>query len=110
MRFCTLVFAQNQRANRQVPAAKYVYDRTAHTTDGSRYTCDENRIVGGIHCWRSFRSLERVCRGEEERDVQSAGPATHFRHRPKLNLNAAGFVPRRSVALTSAACGANGLF
>ena len=70
MRFCTLVFAQNQRANRQVPAAKYVYDRTAHTTDVSRYTCDENRIVGGIHCWRSFRSLERVCRGEEERDVQ----------------------------------------
>jgi hypothetical protein len=32
--------------------------------------------------------------------VLSAGPATHFRHRPKFNLNAAGFVPMRSVALT----------
>ncbi len=30
----------------------------------------------------------------------SAGPATHFRHRPKSNLNAADFVPMRSVALT----------
>jgi hypothetical protein len=38
--------------------------------------------------------------GEEERDVLSAGPATHFRHRPKFNLNASGFVPMRSVALT----------
>jgi hypothetical protein len=35
-----------------------------------------------------------------ERDVLSAEPATHFRHRPKFNLNAAGFVPMRSVALT----------
>ncbi len=40
-----LVFAQNQRADRQVPAAKYVYDRTAHSTDASRHTCDENTIV-----------------------------------------------------------------
>ncbi len=31
---------------------------------------------------------------------KSAGPATHFRHRPKFSLNAAGFVPRRRVALT----------
>src|SRR5262249_12892247 len=38
--------------------------------------------------------------GEEERDVLSAGAATHFRHRHKFNLNAAGFVPMRSVALT----------
>jgi hypothetical protein len=38
--------------------------------------------------------------GEEERDVLSAGPATHFRHRPKFNLNAAGFVSMRRVALT----------
>jgi hypothetical protein len=32
--------------------------------------------------------------------VLSAGPATHFRHRPKFNLNAARFVPMRSVELT----------
>jgi hypothetical protein len=38
--------------------------------------------------------------GEEERDVLNAGPATHFRHRPKFNLNAARFVPMRSVELT----------
>jgi hypothetical protein len=31
---------------------------------------------------------------------KSAGPDTHFRHRPKFNLNAAGFVPMRSVGLT----------
>jgi hypothetical protein len=32
--------------------------------------------------------------------VLSAGPATHFRRRPEFNLNAAGFVPMRRVALT----------
>jgi hypothetical protein len=31
---------------------------------------------------------------------KSAGPATHLRHRPKTNLNAAGFVPMRTVERT----------
>jgi hypothetical protein len=89
-----MVFAQNQRADRLVSAAKDVYDRAAHTTDASRYTCDENAIVGGIHCWRSIRLLERVCEGEEERDVQKPW-ACHSPSgtRPKNNVNVAGFVP-----------------
>jgi hypothetical protein len=50
-----MVFAENQRPDRQLPAAKYVYDRTAHTADVSRDACDENTMVGGIQCWGSFR-------------------------------------------------------